>query len=304
VTAPAVSAAIEVPGVYDIPADHYHSDPVPGGSLSSSGAKRLLPPSCPALFHHWTTAGQEHKQEFDFGHAAHALVLGVGAPIVVIDAGDWRTKAAREERDAAHATGATPLLRADYDQVIGMATALRQHPIASALFQPGNGKAEQTLVWVDDESGVWRRAMLDWLPEPTGARLVVPDYKTCKSAEPGALARVIHQYAYIQQAPWYLDGVEALGLSPDGEPAFVFVFQEKTPPYLVTVAQPDPDALQWGRVLNRKALDLYREHTATGHWPGYADSRVISLSIPGWADHQHQLAYERGDYDVEGTSNE
>src|SRR5258708_26204894 len=37
-------------GVYGIPADAYHADPIEGGSLSSSGARRLLPPGCPALF--------------------------------------------------------------------------------------------------------------------------------------------------------------------------------------------------------------------------------------------------------------
>jgi hypothetical protein len=43
-------ALITEPGVYDIAEDHYHADPVPGGSLSNSGAKKLLPPSCPAKF--------------------------------------------------------------------------------------------------------------------------------------------------------------------------------------------------------------------------------------------------------------
>ena len=40
-------------GVYDgMDEDAYHADPVPGGSLSASGAKLLLPPSCPALYHY------------------------------------------------------------------------------------------------------------------------------------------------------------------------------------------------------------------------------------------------------------
>jgi len=37
---------ITEPGVYALPADVYHADPVAGGSLSSSGAKKLL--ACPA----------------------------------------------------------------------------------------------------------------------------------------------------------------------------------------------------------------------------------------------------------------
>ncbi len=34
---------ITAPGVYVIPADDYHADPVPGGSISASGARRILP---------------------------------------------------------------------------------------------------------------------------------------------------------------------------------------------------------------------------------------------------------------------
>ncbi|MGH3990894.1 MAG: hypothetical protein ACRDSN_00345, partial [Pseudonocardiaceae bacterium] len=147
--------SIDSPGVYDLPAEVYHADPVAGGSLSSSGARRLLPPSCPALFQHALTNGEVHRAVFDLGHAAHTLALGVGAPLAAIDADDWRTKAAREARDAAYAAGTVPLLRAEHEQVQAMAAALIEHPIAGALLRPGGGDAEQTLVWRDEETGVW-----------------------------------------------------------------------------------------------------------------------------------------------------
>lgn len=293
-----MNAPVEItePGVYDLPARVYHADPVPGGSLSCSGAKKLLPPSCPALFRHWADHGQAPKDEFDFGHAAHAEVLGVGAPIAVVDADDWRSSKAKEAKKAAHAAGETPLLRRDYDTVQAMARALRDHPVASALFQPGTGQPERSLFWFDDEFGTWRRAMLDWLPGTTDGRLIIPDLKTCSSAEPGSLARVFFQYGYHQQCPWYIDAAEALGLAGGFEPAFVFVFIEKTPPHLVTVAQPSPEAIQWGRVLNRKAIDVYRHCKQTGRWPGYADD-VISLSLPAYAERQLEAAWESGALD-------
>lgn len=286
------------PGVYDLPAAVYHADPVVGGSLSASGAKRLLPPSCPALFHHWDTKGQAPKDEFDFGHAAHAEVLGVGEPIAVVEADDWRTSKAKDAKKAAYAAGEIPLLRRDYETVQEMARALRAHPVASALLQPGAGRPEQSLVWFDTEFGVWRRAMLDWLPNAGSGLFLVADYKSTASAEPAALSRTFHQYAYHQQGAWYLDAVEAVavGASSGQSAAFVFIFQEKTPPYLVTVAQPTPEAVQWGRVLNRKALDVYRHCRGTGHWPGYTDE-VISLSLPVYAERQLEAAYERGDLD-------
>lgn len=288
---------ITEPGVYDLPANAYHADPVPGGSLSATGARTLLPPSCPALFRHWQLHGEDPKREFEFGHAAHAVVLGAGAPIEVIDAESYLPKYAQEARDAARAAGRTPLLLGEWQRVQAMASALRRHPAAGGLFQPGSGKPEQTLIWRDAEFGVWRRAMLDWLPPTGAAPFIVADYKTAPSVDTGHLRKALFEHGYAQQAAWYLDGVEALGLSPQWTPVFLLVFQQKHPPYLVVVAQPGPEEIQWGRVLNRKAMDLYRQCRATGQWPGYADD-VISLTFPVWAQRQLEAAWDRGDYTI------
>jgi hypothetical protein len=302
-----VTVALTEPGVYDLPAAVYHRDPVQGGSLSSTGARKLLPPSCPALFRHYLENGQEPRREFDFGHAAHKVVLGAGEDTVVIagsgkDESSWRTKADEEAVAAARAAGKTPITPRDAQIVDEMAAALQAHPIAGRLFDPGNGQPEQTLVWRDHEFGVWRRAMLDWLPTSRdGRRLIVADYKTTKSAQPQAISRALDTYGYAQQAAWYLDGVKALGLHARIDPAFVFVFQEKTAPYLVTVAQPDPDALLWGDRLNRLALHTYAQCTRTGRWPGYADD-VISVGLPPWALRQHEDAWLAGAYDTNETS--
>lgn len=277
-------AAITAPGVYDMPEDAYHADPVPGGSLSSSGARRLLPPSCPALFAY----EREHPRAsaaFEYGTAAHLLVLGEGPKIVVVDAEEWRTKAIKEEVAAIRAAGNVPLKPSEHEQVQQMAAALRRHPIAGRLFQPGTGDAERSLFWIDQRTGVWRRARPDWMPHRSGGRLVVADYKTCRSAAPDNLQRAIHEYGYHQQAAWYLDGVRALGL--DDAPAFVLVAQEKTPPYLVTVAQVDVVALRIGRELNARALEIYRDCTAAGVWPGYSDD-VELIGLPGWVEARHR----------------
>lgn len=289
------------PGVYQLDEETYHGDPVPGGSLSASGSKKLLPPSCPAKYRHWADHGQPAKAAFDLGHAAHALALGVGAPIVEIAEDSWRKKAAQEAANEARAAGATPLLTEDVERVHAMAAALREHPLASVLFDPQRGGApEQSLFARDPETGVMRRARLDWLPPAQdGRRLVIPDYKTCASAEPGAIAKTLENFGYKIQAPWYLDLAVDLGLAGQLPPAFVFVFQEKDPPYVVTVAEPDEEALAWGRAAARRALALYRSCTETGRWPGYSDE-VVTVGLPAWAIRQLEAAYVRGDYDPEG----
>lgn len=280
-----MTPAITGPGVYDIPEHVYHADPVPGGSLSSTGARRLLPPSCPALFKHERDHGAQRRQVFDVGSAAHRLVLGAGADLAVIDAGDYRSKAARDQRDAAYAAGTTPVLSHEFDQVNAMATAVERHPVAGRLFAPGRGDAERTLAWIDEATGVWCRARLDWMCRSANGRLIVVDYKTTTSAEPSKVARAIHDYGYHQQASWYLDGVRAVGL--DVDPAFIFAFQEKAAPHLITVVELDAEALRIGAERNRRALEIYARCTATGEWPGYTDD-ITLLGLPAWAERQHE----------------
>jgi PDDEXK-like domain of unknown function (DUF3799) len=287
---------ITKPGVYDIPEEDYHRDPVPGGSLSSTGARKLLAPSCPALFRYQQDNPQPPKKTFDIGSAAHQLVLGSGPELIEIEHDRWDTKVAKAEVAAAREAGAIPLHPADYAQVHAMADALRAHPIASALFNPDFGKPEQSLFWQDVRSGgTWRRARLDWLPTTTRGRMIVSDYKTCVSAEPTAISKAMATFSLHQQADWYRDGVMELGLA--GDAAFVFVFQEKTAPYLITVAEPDVKSLNLADAQNQKAIDVYRHCTETGVWPAYADD-VVLTSLPAWSEKQLELARDRGDYDL------
>lgn len=271
-------------GVYDIPAIEYQRDPVPGGSLSSTGARRLLPPSCPALFRWYADHPEPHKDVFEEGHAAHRMVLGAGPELVLVDRERWDTKVVKAEVAAIRERGAVPVKRAVLEQVEAMAAALRQHPVAAALLEPGKGTAEQSLFWVDEPSGVWRRALLDWLPEATSGRMILPEYKTARSAEPEKFARSAADLGYFQQAAYYMDAVLALGLAEDV--AFVFIAQEKDPPYLVTVTEPDGFAVRVGQYLNRQAINIFADCQRTGEWPGY--SREVELiGLPPWLENRY-----------------
>ena len=272
---------ITKPGVYDIPAETYHRDPVPGGSLSSTGARKLLAPSCPALFRYEQQHPPQPTQAWDLGTAAHKLVLGSGPELVRVTFDNLRTKAARQEVADARARGAVPLKPDEYDQVHEMAAAIRAHPVASKLLRRGRGMPEQSLFWKDSPTGVIRRARLDWLPAAGPGRMIVPEYKSCRSADLGSVSRALDDYGYAQQAAWYLSGVKALGLAED--PAFVFIFQEKTAPYLVTVGEPDAMALRIGQHRNRQALELYAACRESGHWPGYSE-QIELLSVPPWVE--------------------
>lgn len=259
---------ITEPGRYTLPEDEYHADPVEGGSLSVSGAKRLL--VAPALYKHERDHGRPPKAAFDIGHAVHSMVLGVGAPIDVVEADDWRGKAAREAREAAYADGRVPLLTADHEAASEAADAVLTHPLAGPLFT--DGEPEESWFWQD--RGIWRRARTDWRSGST-----VVDLKTCQSAEPSAVAKAVANFGYHMQHAWYVDTLAALGI-PDAR--FLFVFVEKTAPYLVTVVELDEQAVRSGRVRNDRAVDVYAECVAFDSWPGYADD-IVRVGLPGWA---------------------
>lgn len=257
-----------------MPEEDYHSDP----ALSSSGANRLLAPGCPALFKWERDNGRANRPTFDFGHAAHLHVLGTGAPLALVDADDWRTKKAQEEKKAAYSSGKTPLLRDDYAKVLAMADAIREHPLASALFNPERGVPERSVFWHDERFGVDRRARFDWLRDADSDLPLIVDYKTTTSVHPDAIAKAVATYGYYQQHPWYVDAARAAGL----EANFLFVFQDKSAPYLVTVVELHPDAVRAGRTRNDEALSLYADCVATDAWPSYTDG-IELISLPRWA---------------------
>ncbi|MDG4796182.1 PD-(D/E)XK nuclease-like domain-containing protein [Micromonospora sp. WMMD1082] len=278
---------VEQPGIYlGVPDNAYHADPVPGGSLSSTGARAMLPPSCPALFRHRRDNPTPPKRAFDFGHAAHHKVLGTGPDLVVVPGERWDTKAAKEAVAEVRAAGGVPLKQADMDKVDAMAAALLAHPFAAKLLQPGSGHPEASMFWIDPETRVWCRTRVDWLPDSAANtdRLIVADYKTTVSAALDDLQRSIWSYGYHQQADWIETGIRALGVH--GNPTVVFICQEKEPPFLVTVAQPDPFALKVGAHLNREARHRYRECVTSGRWPSYTDD-VALISLPGWVENRY-----------------
>lgn len=260
------------PGVYaDMPEDVYHADPVPGGSLSSSGARKLLE-TCPARFDYERRNPPPSREEFDLGKAFHTKALGTGADIVVVDAKNWLTKDAKAARAAAYAAGKVPLLARQAEQVDAMAAAVRQHPLAGALL--GKGQVEQSLFWTDDRTGIWRRARLDLLRPDA-----IVDLKSCESADEEHVTKAITRYGYHAQADFYREAARALDL---GDLPFLFVFVEKAPPHLIHVVQVDADALAAGRHLNNRAIDLFAQCQRTGEWPGYA-SDITTISLPPYA---------------------
>lgn len=255
---------ITKPGIYTMTDETYHSDPVPGGSLSNTGAKRIL--DSPARFQ-YEMANPKVKSEFDIGHAVHALVLGVGMDIEVLDFESHRTNAAKAAVAESRAAGRVPLLTKEYAPVKAMAEAALAYPVARKLLEVP-GASESSLFAQDPATEVWLRARVDRLPERTGGRTILTDLKTTTSADPREFDRLAEKFGYDVQAEFYQHLVKIT--RGDKQTAFVFVLVEKDPPHLVSVCHLTSDYVGMGRRKVHRAISVYKHCRDTGEWPGYA----------------------------------
>lgn len=254
----------------DVPESEYHAH---AGSLSHTGAKTIL--KAPALFD-YQRQNPVFKKTFDFGSAAHALVLGAGMEsIYVAPYDDWRTKASQAEQAIAREDGLSPILPKDWLVVCDMADQLAAHRKAMELLSVG--EPEVSAFAVDDETGVLMRCRYDWHRPTIGV-----DYKSTVAggADPDRFVKIAFDLGYFTQQDWYCHVAEILGESLQG---FGFLVQEKEPPYLVTVVELPSELVELGRQRNRYARQVFRDCTESGLWPGYIpDDEIATPSAPDW----------------------
>jgi hypothetical protein len=287
-----------------LPNEIYHSDCCPAPSLSSSGAKVLSGDDPAAAFRFWAQSPmnpareREEKRAFDIGNAAHLICLEphlFQEKTWIIQADDYRTKLAQAERDEARAEGRIPLLAHEAEMVRGIRDVLLDHPIAKHAFV--NGTAERSYFWIDPEYGVWRKVRLDYAPVDPLLRIV--DLKTTTDANPVEFKRRAADLGYHQSAAFYMDAIDHFhGERPRN---FYWVVVEKKAPYLISVCVADPEALAWGRLLNRRALDLFRRCLDKGVWPAYgAQAHIIDL--PGWTVKELERRHAAGEFSTDAPA--
>lgn len=266
------------PGILpDVPEVEYHADP----AFSQSQAKTLL--TCPALYHWQLTHPAPRKREFDFGHAAHKKVLGVGLDVEVVPAdllssdGGVRSNPAKAwvaERETAGILVVKPDV---IETVDAMAAAIESHDAARRILAC-EGEAEQSMWWTDERTGVECRGRVDFLAATAGG-LINVDYKTTTDASPKGFAKSAGNFGYHVQAAAYGDGLRHL--TGEDVPT-ILIAQEKTPPYLVAVYQVSAYDVSTGLTRWREALDTLVDCRARDEWPAYSPD-ITTLYLPSWA---------------------
>ena len=142
----------------------------------------------------------------------------------------------------------------DEDRVRGCAAAVRDWHVA--WVEAGNrpllgGLAEQSIAWVDPETGIYCRGKIDAV-SPDEAAWV--DLKTTSDAGP-AFARYCSTGGYPEQAAHYLDGYRVLTES-DTHPRWAWLVVETDPPHGVQLYWASDDLL--ARAFRRRRLALER----------------------------------------------
>ena len=260
------------PGIYsDISNEDYHNK-IEGVSNSWLGEFKY----CPAKAMLKRTSEADH---FVFGRAFHTLTLeGAVAfnkefavspdPPCPADRKPkgWRStneyKAVVESFKAKNA-GKSFISLEDYKHLKGMDNSVKSHPLSKEVLK--SGIAEQTIIWIDEDTGLRCKCRPDWIP--TGDNNTLADLKSAKNAAYHPFKRSMWDYGYDRQAAFYLDGYNAATGSEFD--AFVFPAVEKKPPYLTGCYPVGEESMTKGREEYKKLLGQVKKCIETGHWPSY-----------------------------------
>lgn len=212
------------------------------------------------------------------GECAAELKTGGGCTATgkVLVGGRWYCSRRGHAPDGVPAdAGILPIGQADHDTIMAMSSALRDVPAIRNLIDLPGG-FELSIRW--EEDGVVCKARVDFVAPDHGVAL---DLKSARDASPDGFARAAANYRYNRQEAWYRRGLRAVGIDIR---AFVFVAQEKAPPY-AAAAYTIPDyAVAAGEAEAISRLVEYQASKDTGHWPAYGGANTIELDWPAWAD--------------------
>jgi hypothetical protein len=271
-------------GSYEISAAVYHADPCPQPSLSSHLAQLVVSKS---PRHAWAAHPRlnpdfkpDNDPKFDLGRAAHLLLLEGAAPFEIIDAPNWKSEAARDERAEVYRIGKVPLLEHEWARVSALVKSVRlqlqQHTEARDAFS--RGKGERTLIWT--EGKVWCRARLDWIRHRSRV-IEIWDFKTTEgSAAPAVWSNgPLFNLGFDLQASFYARGTRAL--YPNRAVVFRFVVAEIDPPFGLSIISLSPTAQEIADFEVEQAIDAWRWCQKRNVWPGYA-ARTFYADAPIW----------------------
>lgn len=269
-----------------VPARKYHQDPCVVPSLSNSTAQILLSESPrKAWFRHPRlnpAFAEREDSKFDLGTCAHAVLLEKDhANIVVVQADDWRTKVAKEQRDTARASGKTALLERHYSDVMAMVNAADAFIINSEIAEFWKD-ADSEVTGVCNEGSVWMRCRFDRIS--TNRRFIM-DYKSTEDSSPEPFSRLLVRMGYHIQDAFYRRVARNLGIVG---PRFAFLAQSVNAPHECSLHACGPALQEIADAEVERAIRLWRDCVTKKEWPSYG-GRIHWASPSTWQLQEHEM---------------
>lgn len=280
-------------GVYrGISSDEYHAL----RAISSTVLKRLhceSPKHAHAVLEHPELIGSD---ELTIGDAAHSLTLTpdeFAARFVCAEQCTATVKSSGKRCEHSgtaltedgwlcgiHGKGRTiklagveVLTNDQWRRVAGIRDALWNHPLARKLMLAATGR-ELSVLW--QENAVLCKARFDLVCEGVG---ILPDIKTCRSANPDWFTAQAWKMGYHIQLAHYLKGADAAGIKMD---VSTIIAVENEEPFDVVVFEPAKSLIEYGRIQRDEAIKTLADCELTGDWPGFATA-AVPLVRPEWA---------------------
>lgn len=265
------------PGIYSVPAEHYHS-----ATGVSKSMLDILAAKTPAHLQAYLKEPPAQTEAQRFGSILHRALLEPdtfrGAFYEKPPKMNFATNLGKEWKEM-HSD--KPVVTSEESAMIAsMVSAVHTHPFAKRLLA---GAQPEQSIFVEDTHGTLRKSRLDALTKGN----VIPDIKTCESAALDNFERNISRYRFHVQAAYYLDNCNLVGIE---KVSFFFICVEKSPPFAVRCLQLIGDVINAGRILYQRDLQIYRNCLETGIWPAWEET-FTEAGLPIWEMKQlEQLA--------------
>lgn len=268
----------------------YHEDK---SAISKSRLEKLS--VCPKYFK-WCEGNPPAKTpDFILGSAFHKLVLEPETfkdEFAVIPEGLDRRTAQGKQAYAdfeAEAVGKQVISLEQYTQISKMKDEVYSNQRAVECLI---GEHEQSMYGVDEPTGELIKTRPDCyrLIEYTNEdgelirKLVITDLKSCRSIKYDALCRDVVNYGYDMQAYMYCYNASQIFDIPMEDISFMFIFVEKSEPYLSLALECDEFVFRRGEAQYRNYISLYHECKETNNWYGLngPEDEIGVLSLPSY----------------------
>lgn len=204
-----------------------------------------------------------------FGQVIHKLLLEPGTfdEDFIVNPGIKRnTKDGKEAwaKFQAEIDGRTVVDLEDYLLASAMVQKCEQDEEVMKLL---NGVHEKEFFWTDELTGEKCKCRVDCLTEIDGEPVIV-DYKTTSNADTFHFVRDIYKYGYHFQSAMYGEGVR-INRKLSKLPRFIFIAQEKKPPFAINRIELPEDVIQLGYDKFREFIGMYHDCKETDYWFGY-----------------------------------